>query len=52
MAVLDSGEYLVAVPGGVTPRKLRVTPTAAGFEKLGSSGLVRETVIEIGLDPP
>lgn len=52
VAVLDAGEYRVAVPEGLAPKTLRIAPTIRGAEKLGSSGEMREALVEIGLDPP
>jgi hypothetical protein len=51
MAVLESGHYLIGVPSGIEPGSLRIAATAAGKEKLASSGLVPDGAIEIRLDP-
>ncbi len=52
MTVLESGHYLIGVPPGTEPRKLRIAATAAGMEKLGSRGLAPGAAIEISLDAP
>jgi hypothetical protein len=51
-AVLESGDYLVGIPPGTSPRKLRIAATAAGQEKLGWAGVGSSGPIEISLDPP
>jgi hypothetical protein len=51
-AVLESGDYLIGVPSGVMPRKLRIAATAAGKQKLGWAGVVPAGTIELTLDVP
>jgi hypothetical protein len=51
-ALLERGDYLVAIPQGVSPVKLRITSTAAGREKLGWTGTVPAAPLELALDLP
>jgi hypothetical protein len=49
VAQLESGHYLIGVPRGLEPDKVRIAATAAGKEKLGRSGMAADGAIEISL---
>jgi hypothetical protein len=49
-ALLDSGDYLIPVPAGLAPRKLRIAAKAGALDKLGKAGVPADD-IEIALDP-
>lgn len=47
--LLESADYLLGVPDGVTASKLRIAPTAAGAAKLSWAGIVSSGTIELDL---